>query len=92
MIGRALPQIADISQMTTKRPLVMNQPEIGKFIREFRLKTGLTQEQFAAELGVTSPTVNRWENNHTKPSPMALKLIENMQQRLNNCVQTGEVI
>ncbi|NQY01378.1 MAG: helix-turn-helix domain-containing protein [Flavobacteriaceae bacterium] len=36
----------------------------------------LTQEQFAHQLGVTFPTVNRWERGHANPSPMALKLIE----------------
>lgn len=54
----------------------MQQPEIGQLIRELRQLMGLTQEQFAAELGVTYPTVNRWENGHATPSPMAMKLIE----------------
>ena len=45
-----------------KRPSVVKQPEIGGLIREFCLLTGLTQEQFAAYLGVTYGTVNRWEN------------------------------
>ena len=45
-----------------KRPLVVKKTEIGGLIREFRLLTGLTQEQFAAYLGVTYATVNRWEN------------------------------
>ncbi|HEY9666664.1 MAG TPA: helix-turn-helix transcriptional regulator [Coleofasciculaceae cyanobacterium] len=62
--------------MKQKTPLVMQQPEIGQLIRELRQLTGLTQEQFAAEIGVTYPTVNRWENGHTTPSPMAMKLIE----------------
>ncbi|MHC5729765.1 MAG: helix-turn-helix domain-containing protein [Nostoc sp.] len=37
---------------------------------------GLTQEQFAPTLGVTYTTINRWENGRSKPSPMAMKLIE----------------
>ncbi|WP_337906911.1 helix-turn-helix transcriptional regulator [Iningainema tapete] len=57
--------------MTSKKPGAMNQP-IGQFIRELRLLTGLTQEQFAASLGVTYPTISRWENGRTKPSPLAL--------------------
>jgi len=60
----------------------MNQPEIGKLIRELRLETGLTQEKFAAALGIAYPTISRWENNRTQPSPMALKLIEKMLLRL----------
>ena len=37
--------------MLVKRPLVINQPEIGKLVRELRVEVGLTQEQFAVELG-----------------------------------------
>ena len=70
--------------MTIKRSLLMTQPEIGKLIRSLRLETGLTQEKFAAELGVTFPTVNRWENNRAKPSPLALEKIEKMVRRLGD--------
>jgi transcriptional regulator with XRE-family HTH domain len=70
--------------MTIKRPLLMTQPEIGKLIRSLRLETGLTQEKFAAELGVTFPTVNRWENNRAKPSPLAVEKIEKMVRRLGS--------
>ncbi len=49
---------------------------MGKLIRELRQLMGLTQKQFAAELGVVYPTINRWENGHVTPSPMAMKLIE----------------
>lgn len=51
---------------------------ISSLVREMRQELGLTQEKFAAKLGVTYLTVNRWENNRTQPSPMALKLIEAM--------------
>jgi transcriptional regulator with XRE-family HTH domain len=68
--------------MTMKRPPVMTQPEIGKLVRSLRLETGLTQEKFAAQLGVTFPTINRWENNRAKPSPLALEKIEKMVRRL----------
>lgn len=52
------------------------QADIPRLIRELRLRTGLTQEKFAAKLGVTFPTINRWENGRAKPSPLALKQIE----------------
>lgn len=45
--------------MSIQKILVINQPEVGKLTRELRILTGLTQEQFAAKLGVTYPTVNR---------------------------------
>jgi len=41
---------------------MVKKTEIGGLIREFRLLTGLTQEQFGAYLGVTYGTINRWEN------------------------------
>ena len=65
-------------QMPIKRPLVIDQPQIGKLIRELRLENGLTQEQVAAALGVTYSSMNRWENGHTKPSPLAMQKIEGM--------------
>jgi putative transcriptional regulator len=52
------------------------QPAIGQLIRALRHELNLTQEQFAHQLGVTFPTVNRWENGHANPSPMALRLIK----------------
>ncbi|MFI5342721.1 MAG: helix-turn-helix domain-containing protein [Chlamydiales bacterium] len=51
-------------------------------IREIRLEMGLTQEQFAVKLGVSFPTVNRWENQKAKPSPLA---IEKLRKLFLNC-------
>lgn len=47
-------------------------------VRELRSRLGLTQEKLAARLGVTFPTINRWENGRAKPSPLALKQIEDL--------------
>jgi transcriptional regulator with XRE-family HTH domain len=55
-----------------------NQTEIPLLIRELRQRTGLTQEKFAAKLGVTFPTINRWENGRAKPSPLAMQRIEEL--------------
>ncbi len=54
------------------------QADIPRLVRELRERTGLTQEKFAAKLGVTFPTINRWENGRAKPSPLALKQIEDL--------------
>jgi transcriptional regulator with XRE-family HTH domain len=70
--------------MAIKKTLLIDQPEIGKLIRELRLLMGLTQEQFATELGVVYPTVNRWENSHSKPSPLAMQKIETLLQQRGN--------
>jgi len=48
----------------------------GANVKEMRLSLGLTQEEFAHRLGVTLCTVNRWENNKTTPSRLALRQIE----------------
>jgi DNA-binding transcriptional regulator YiaG len=68
--------------MAIKKLSVINQPEIGKLIRELRSEMELTQEQFAALLGVVYPTVNRWENGRSQPSPLALQQIQRMLQEL----------
>ena len=56
----------------------MPQPQIGLLIKQLRQEMRLTQEEFANECGVVFSTVNRWEKSHTRPSPMALKLIASM--------------
>jgi len=50
-------------------------------IKQLRLKLGLTQEQFAAHVGVTFSTVNRWENGKSEPSPLALAKIRALEDR-----------
>lgn len=72
-----------------KNAFVMRQPEVSKLIRELRQLMGLTQEQFAASLGVAYPTVSRWENGHATPSPMAMKLID---QKLNAMNERDRVL
>jgi len=41
-----------------------------------RLKTGLTQEKFAALLGVSRRTLEQWEQGRRKPSQAAKTLIK----------------
>jgi putative transcriptional regulator len=55
-----------------------NHGDIPRLVRQLRERTGLTQEKFAAKLGVTFPTINRWENGRAKPSPLAMKQIEDL--------------
>ncbi|MEP1079433.1 helix-turn-helix transcriptional regulator [Leptolyngbya sp. FACHB-16] len=56
----------------------MQQPEIGNLVRELRCTMQLSQEKFADELGMTFATINRWENGHATPSPLALKQIDTL--------------
>ncbi len=58
--------------------------DVRQLVQELRSRTGLTQEKFAARLGVTFPTINRWENGHARPSPLALKQIENVLRELGD--------
>jgi transcriptional regulator with XRE-family HTH domain len=57
--------------------------DISKSIRKRRIALCLTQEQFAAKVGVTYSTVNRWENGKTAPSPLALQRINELQKMDN---------
>ena len=52
-------------------------PEIGKRIREIRLKKGLSQEELAESSKVNLRTIQRIENNETKPREKTLHLIFN---------------
>lgn len=67
----------------TKKTIALGQPEVGHLIRALRHLTGLSQEQFAAALGVAFSTINRWENGRMQPSPLALKQIQTMLRELS---------
>ncbi len=60
----------------------LNQLQIAQFVRELKVLTGLTQEQFAARLGVTYSSVSRWERGRGIPSPLAIQKIEGMLQQM----------
>lgn len=47
-------------------------------IKEIREKLGLTQEQLARAIGVSWVTVNRWERNKAKPSPLAASRLQEL--------------
>lgn len=70
--------------MNVNKFLLIEQPAIGKLIRELRLETRLTQEQFAAHLGVTYSTTNRWENGRGNPSPLAMQKIEGILKKMGD--------
>lgn len=56
--------------------VVAETKNLGRFVKSLRELLGLSQEKMAAKLGVTFSSVNRWENGHTRPSPLAMKQIE----------------
>ncbi|QSJ16121.1 helix-turn-helix transcriptional regulator [Nostoc sp. UHCC 0702] len=75
--------------MSSKNKIIIEQPKIGLFIQDIRFLMGLTQEEFAGIIGVTFPTVNRWENGHTKPSKLAIQQIEALVDKLG---ENGQII
>ena len=70
----------------------MNQTKIGKFILDCRRKKGLTQEQLAEKLGVTSKSISRWENGNTMPDYSLLKDLCNELDINVNELLSGEKI
>ncbi|MBD2095569.1 helix-turn-helix domain-containing protein [Trichocoleus sp. FACHB-591] len=61
--------------------------ELADLVRETRQRLALSQVKFAAKLGVSFQSVNRWENGRTKPLPIALKQIK---QLLHQMGETGK--
>ncbi len=62
----------------------MVKPDTATMIRKLRLALGLTQEQFAAKVGVTFSTANRWESGKSKPSPLAMQQIKELSAEPNH--------
>jgi len=56
----------------------MAEKNIPSMIKKIRTRMGLTQEQFAAKVGVTFATVNRWEAGKAKPSRLAMNRLEEL--------------
>jgi putative transcriptional regulator len=64
-----------ISDQNVTTGLMQQQPKTSDLVRELRSLMQLTQVQLARELGVAYETINRWENGHMNPSPLALRQI-----------------
>lgn len=58
--------------------------ELADLVRETRQRLELSQANFAAKLGVSFQSVNRWENGRTKPLPIALKQIEHLLHQMGD--------
>ena len=46
-----------------------------EIIKYIRIERGISQQQFADELGVAFATVNRWEQGKTKPNELVQKTL-----------------
>jgi DNA-binding transcriptional regulator YiaG len=67
----------------------IKQPSIALLVRETRQYLKLSQVKLATMLGVSFHTVNRWENGRTRPSPLAMKQIENLLYQMG---ESGEAL
>lgn len=56
---------------STDRPVTMTNDEI----KSIRSQLGISQEQFARDLGIATASVYRWEAGKSQPSPLHAKLI-----------------
>lgn len=65
----------------------MDQTKIGMFLKKLRNEKGLTQEQLAESIGVSSRSVSRWENGVNMPD---LSLVIEMAKLFN--VSIGELL
>lgn len=54
------------------------QADMSRLVLELPERTGRTQKEFAAELGVTCPAINHWDNGRAKPWSPWLKQIEDL--------------
>lgn len=58
---------------------------VGAVIKKYRKEIGLTQEEMANRLGVTTPAVNKWENGNTNPD---IELLSPIARLLNISLDT----
>lgn len=56
-------------------------------IQEMRRKIGVTQERFAALLGTTVVTVNRWEKGKNIPSRLYVKEIMELKKNSGSYIR-----
>jgi len=64
----------------TTRTLGKKSQALSQMVKELREAMGLTQEQFAARIGVTVATVNRWEKGRAKPQPLAIRALDSCRE------------
>ena len=49
--------------------------ELGKFIKELRIKKGLYQKELAGKMNISDMTISRWELGATRPSDKKLRML-----------------
>lgn len=69
--------------------MVKNNIDVPNLVKKIRGIKGLTQEEFARELGVTFATVNSWENDKRFPQPFLLKRLLELENECRKNPKTG---
>ncbi len=57
---------------------MMKQVDYPNAIRKLRAKLNISQQELADLLGVSFPSVNRWENGHYEPTLIAKVKLEEL--------------
>ena len=61
----------------------MNKKDYPSAIRKLRAKLNISQQELADMLGVSFPSVNRWENGHYEPTIIAKVKLEELLNQNN---------
>ncbi len=81
----AAAQILSVTKLPARRynkarEKVMHMRDIGKNIRDARVKGGITQDQLAERLHVSRQTISHYETGHTRPD---IEMLEQIAQALD---------
>jgi transcriptional regulator with XRE-family HTH domain len=60
-------------------------------IKALRIFLGWSQERLAREIGVSFCTVNRWERGRSRPSPMALNILDALRKRYSQTHENARI-
>ena len=63
--------------MTSKRTV----EDMAAWVKSIRLALGLSQEDFAKEVGVVFSTVNRWERGRSTPLPVIVRRLKELEKK-----------
>lgn len=67
----------------------MKQVDYPNVIRKLRAKLNISQQELADLLGVSFPSVNRWENGHYEPTIIAKVKLEELFKENSIDVEEG---
>ena len=57
---------------------INNISELGKMIREYRIRNNLTQAQLGSKLGISANTIHLWETKNVRPNVHSMQNIANV--------------